>query len=82
MEHNGDIPVVFEHGVFRPTTPVHLPENARFRIMIRPEKAGPTGPGNGIPSGPVNGSFQQLRDRALIRAGNWRPTRDELHERG
>ena len=80
MDHSGEIPVVYENGVFRPETPVSFPEHARLRILVR-DGDGPRAQGqsNGLP---LMDALDRLRSRGLIRTAGWRPTRDELHERG
>lgn len=77
MVSRGDIPVIYENGVFKPQTPVDLPEHARLRISIH--DAPPSA--NGADPQPLKAAFESLRARGLIRTGGWRPTRDELHER-
>jgi hypothetical protein len=80
MEHGGEIPVVYENGVFRPESPLDLPEHSRHLVSIRqvPGAAQNGHPATGADLGAV---FEALRSRGLIRAGGWRPSRDELHER-
>lgn len=82
MSYSGEIPVVYENGVFRPETPVDIPEHSRLRISIRD---GEPGPANGTPPLaliPFKEALNSLRTRGLIRTGGWLPTREELHERG
>ncbi len=75
-----DIPVVYENGVFRPESPVDLPERARLRISIH-DAAPANGSASGAREGSLKDTFDALRTRGVVRAGGWRPTRDELHER-
>jgi predicted DNA-binding antitoxin AbrB/MazE fold protein len=77
MVRRADIPVIYENGVFRPETPVNLPEHSRLRISIHD----PSPATNGAPVQPLKDALDALRARGLIRTGGWRPTRDELHER-
>lgn len=79
MKRFDDIPVVFENGVFRPESPVDIPEHARLVIRVQDEQVGPRGPH--VP-GSLKAELDALRARNLIRPGPWRPTREELHERG
>lgn len=78
MQRRTDIPVIYENGVFRPESPVDLPERSRHHISIHDDSS----PANGHPRASLKDSLEQLRARGLIRTGGWRPTRDELHERG
>jgi len=80
MIRRDDIPVVYENGVFRPETPVDLPERARLRISIH-EAAPANGSANGAHEVSLKEAFDDLRARGVVRSGGWRPTRDELHER-
>jgi predicted DNA-binding antitoxin AbrB/MazE fold protein len=78
MEYADEIPVVFENGVFRPESPVNLPEHTRFRILVRN--------GNGAADQRPNAEsssadFSRLRAKGLVKSSGWHPTRDELHER-
>jgi predicted DNA-binding antitoxin AbrB/MazE fold protein len=79
MEFSDDIPVVYENGVFRPERPVSFPERARLRITVHePAPASHRTHAGRSLAEVLNG----LRSRGLIRTGGWRPTREELHERG
>lgn len=76
MDFNGEIPVIYENGVFRPETPVDIPDRSRLRISIRDDLDR-----RDTPAMPLKETLERLRARGLVRANGWRPTRDELHER-
>jgi predicted DNA-binding antitoxin AbrB/MazE fold protein len=77
MEQNGEIPVIFERGVFRPEQPVDLPEHSRHRVVVRQSESS----ANGHHPNGLKQTLEGLRARGLIRAGGVVPNRDELHER-
>lgn len=72
----GDIGVVFENGVLRPEQNLDLPEHTRLLISIRRVQVTPSSQENG------RRLFHQIREQGLVRLNGWRPTRDDMHERG
>jgi predicted DNA-binding antitoxin AbrB/MazE fold protein len=38
MERNEDIPATYENGMFRPESPVDLPEHSRVRLSVHEER--------------------------------------------
>lgn len=81
VARNG-IEVVYENGVFRPETPVNIPEHARLRINIVEALEDPAAIGNANTSAEESLADVLLRLRAIgaIRGNDRLPTRDELHE--
>lgn len=62
-------------GVLYPDSPLNLPESARIQLMIQPIEVTLEQELRG------RKTLSDLRQRNIIRLGNWHPTRDELHVR-
>lgn len=76
MPINGEIGVVFENGVLKPQQDLGLPEHTHLVIAIRRVEVTPASEQEG------RRLLHEFRDRELVRLCGWRPTRDEMHERG
>lgn len=79
MDYSSDIHAVYENGVFRPEEPVNLPDRSRVRISIHDSEARRDGDAS---MAPLKETLNRLRASGVIRTGGWKPSRDDLHERG
>jgi predicted DNA-binding antitoxin AbrB/MazE fold protein len=76
MVMKNELAVVYESGVLRPEDPLNLPDRTRLVIAIRRIDTTPQAEAQG------RELLHEIRRRGVIRLGGWRPTRDEIHERG
>lgn len=71
-----ELSVIVDNGVLRPEGKMDLPEHTRLVIVIRRVETTPEGEAAG------RAALHEIRQRGSILLGGWRPTREELHERG
>lgn len=76
MRIDGELAVVYEHGVLQPENELPFPEHTRLVIAIRRVETSPKSEDIG------RQMLQDIRHRGVIRLESWRPRRDEMHERG
>lgn len=69
------IPAVFDHGVFRPETPVALPEGTRVTLQVDVEDQEQRKRREAL------AEFVQFCRESKVNSGGLKLTRDELHER-
>jgi predicted DNA-binding antitoxin AbrB/MazE fold protein len=75
MSFHGEIPAVYENGVFRPDRDPHLPNHARVVLSVREEQVTPES------NRAAHEVFARIRAEGGLRLNGWHPKRDELHER-
>jgi predicted DNA-binding antitoxin AbrB/MazE fold protein len=76
MVSNGELTVVYESGVLRPEHDLDLPEQTRLVIAIRRVETTPEDEAK------AKTLLHEIRRKGEVRLGSWRPTREEMHERG
>lgn len=75
MSVSGEFKVIYENGVLRPETALPIPEHTRLEISIRRIDPSPEDQER------AKKLLDRIRREGRIRMDNWRPTREELHER-
>ena len=75
MKMDGDIPVTYTNGVFRPDGKVSIPEGSRLLISVR--NAEPTAESRRL----ANEFLDRVRRENLVRLQGPRLTRDDLYDR-
>lgn len=60
MVHN--INAIYDHGVFRPTEPLALPQGARVRLRVEDEAGVSTGPETASAEGAAATLLERLKD--------------------
>lgn len=76
MRPTENIPVVFERGVFRPESPIELPDRSRFLMTLREL------PFDESDAQAARRELADLRSRGVVRLNGWTFDRDDLYERG
>lgn len=76
MTIGGELAVVVEGGVLRPQKQLNFPEHTRLVITIQRVETTPEA------EAAAKKLFEAIRLSGKVRLGGWRPTRDEMHERG
>lgn len=75
MTPHDEIAVIYEKGVLRPERALDIPEQTRLMAKLRELGV------DGLDEVRGKRILEDLWQRGSLDFGNWRPTRDELHER-
>lgn len=75
MELGGDIPAVFENGVFKPDGRCDLPERTRVRIRVQVVHV------SAEDAAIAQHAIEDIRRSGSLRTKGWKFDRDEIHER-
>ena len=75
------IPATFEHGVFRPTEPVQLPEGCQVELSVVPLTTLPTDPSSdtSLPHESIEDRLRQIAD--TVPAEEWKRLPADLSDR-
>ncbi|MCB9865760.1 MAG: antitoxin family protein [Phycisphaerales bacterium] len=76
MTLGGELAVVVEGGLLRPQTKLNFPEHTRLVVAIRRVETTPE------TETAARKLFADIRQSGMVRLNGWRPSRDEMHERG
>lgn len=76
MKTDAEFSVIYESGILRPEKDLQLPDRTRLVIAIRRIETTPESEAAG------RRLLHEIRAAGHVRLESWRPTRDEMHERG
>ncbi|HWL95370.1 MAG TPA: hypothetical protein VNT79_17760 [Phycisphaerae bacterium] len=78
MQHELEIPFVYERGVLKPEVDVDWPEGARGVAFIRET---PGASDNGLSRRRALDAIRRIGESGVFNSGGRKLTRDEMHER-